>query len=54
MSTRVEILFGWTARTGPRPFSGLVHTRAELLNQDGECPMSIQVVNILRRRTPAA
>jgi hypothetical protein len=31
-----------------------VHTKAELLNQDDQCPVSFQAMNILRRRNPAA
>lgn len=33
-----------------KPDRGLVHTRAELLNQDDRCPVSLMAVNILRRR----
>jgi acyl dehydratase len=33
-----------------KPDRGLVHTRAELLNQDERSPVSLMAVNILRRR----
>jgi hypothetical protein len=31
-----------------------VHTQAELLNQNDQCPISLQAMNILRRRNNAA
>jgi acyl dehydratase len=33
-----------------KPDRGLVRTKAELLNQDDHCPVSIHPMNILRRR----
>jgi acyl dehydratase len=37
-----------------KPDRGLVHTRAELLNQNNQCTISLRAVNILGRRTPPA
>ncbi|HWG60363.1 MAG TPA: MaoC family dehydratase [Streptosporangiaceae bacterium] len=36
-----------------KPDRGMVHTTAELLNQNDECPVSAQPMNILRRRNVA-
>lgn len=36
--------------SGSKPDRGIVRTHAQLLNQHDECPVSIQAVNILRRR----
>lgn len=35
-----------------KPDRGIVHTQAELLNQDDRCPVSLVATNILRRRAP--
>ncbi len=43
-----------TRRSRSRPDRGLVHTRAELLNQDDGCPASCQATNFLRCRPGAA
>jgi acyl dehydratase len=35
-----------------KPDRGIVHTQAQLLNQDDGCPISLQAVNLLRKRHP--
>jgi acyl dehydratase len=48
---RTEIIHARTSRS--KPDRGVVYTRAELLNQDDQCPVSLQAINILRRRNVA-
>lgn len=43
-----------TRRSRSRPDRGLVTTRAELLNQDDGCPISLKAVNFIKCRTPAS
>ena len=33
-----------------KPDRGIVRTHAQLLNQDDQCPVSVQAINIIRRR----
>lgn len=53
-SVRLRATIVQTRPSRSKPDRGLVHTHAELLNQDDKCPVSFQIMNILRRRTPAA
>lgn len=47
---RVTILETRPSRS--KPDRGLVHTQAQLLNQNDQCPISLRAMNILRRRHP--
>ena len=53
-TVRLRTTITETRPSRSKPDRGLVHTKAELLNQDDQCPVSIQPMNILRRRSPAA
>lgn len=48
LTLRVKILEARPSRS--KPDRGLVHTRAELVNQDGDQVFGCVVINILRRR----
>jgi acyl dehydratase len=51
---RLRATVAETRPSRSKPDRGLVITKAELLNQDDLCPVSLQAMNILRRRHPAA
>ena len=53
-TVRLRATITQTRPSRSRPDRGMVHTTAELLNQDDQSPISFQAMNILRRRHPAA
>jgi acyl dehydratase len=52
-SVRLRTTITQTRPSRSKPDRGLVHTQAELLNQNDQCPISLQAMNILRRRNNA-
>jgi acyl dehydratase len=53
-SVRLRTTITQTRPSRSKPDRGMVHTAAELLNQNDQCPLSLAAMNILRRRHPAA
>jgi acyl dehydratase len=53
-SVRLRATITQTRPSRSKPDRGMVHTKAELLNQNDQCPASLQAMNILRRRNTAA
>jgi acyl dehydratase len=53
-SVRLRTTITQTRPSRSKPDRGLVHTHAELLNQDDQCPITFQAMNFLRRRPAGA
>jgi acyl dehydratase len=53
-SLRLRTTITDTRPSRSKPDRGIVHTKAELLNQNDQCPISFQAMNILRRRNTDA